>query len=51
MHTSFLMGKGYWDHIEGEHELSLVVPKRNALQELIKALIRDWNQGSQKAMY
>ena len=48
--TNFLMGKGYWDYIEGEHKLSPVVPEWNATPEKIKAL-KDWNQGYQKVMY
>ena len=49
---NFLMvEKGYWDYIEGEHKLPLVVPKENATpEEQIKAL-KDWNQGSQKVTY
>ena len=25
--TNFLMGKGYWEYIEGEHEEAPVIPK------------------------
>ena len=48
--TNFLMGKGYWDYIKGEHEIAPVVPERNNTPEQIKAL-KDWNQGSRKVMY
>ena len=36
--TNFLMGKGYWDYIEDEHEAAPIVPEQNATPEQIKAL-------------
>ena len=48
--TNFLVEKGYWDYIKGEHEIALVVSKENATHEQIKAL-KDQNQGSWKVMY
>ena len=48
--TNFLLGKGYSDYIEGEHEIAPGVPEWNATPEQIKAL-KDWNQGSRKVMY
>ena len=37
------MGKGYWEYIQGEHELHLaVLPAQNAMPKQIKAL-KDWN--------
>ena len=48
--TSFLMGKGYWDYIEGEHKTAPRVPNENPTAEQLKAF-KDWNQGSRKVMY
>ena len=47
--TNFLMGKGYWDYIEGEHETAPRVPNENPIAEQLKAF-KDWNQGSRKDM-
>ena len=48
--TNFLMGKGYWDYIEGEHETAPRVPEQHPTPEQLKAF-KDWNQGSRKVMY
>ena len=48
--TNFLMGKGYWDYIEGEHKTAPRVPDENLTTEQLKAF-KDWNQGSRKVMY
>ena len=48
--TNFLMGKGYWEYIEGEHEEAPRVPKNNPSAEQLKAF-KDWNQGARKVMY
>ncbi|MDM1593415.1 hypothetical protein [Escherichia coli] len=43
--TNFLMGKGFWDYVEGENENRLELPEENAIAADIKAL-KDWNQGA-----
>jgi hypothetical protein len=48
--TNFLMGKGFWDYVEGENEDPLELPKENATIVEIKAF-KDWNQGARKVMY
>ena len=48
--TNFLMGKGYWDYIEGEHQAAPRVPEQNPTAEQLKAF-KDWNQGARKVMY
>ena len=35
--TNFLMGKGYWEYIEGEHETAPNLPKQNVTAADIKA--------------
>ena len=48
--TNFLMGKGYWEYVEGEHEEAPELPEENPSAEQTKAM-KDWNQGSRKVMY
>ena len=48
--TNFLMGKGYWEYVEGEHEEAPELPEDNPFAEQTKAM-KDWNQGSRKVMY
>ncbi len=48
--TNFLMGKGFWDYVEGENEDLLKLPEENATIVKIKAF-NDWNQGACKVMY
>jgi hypothetical protein len=48
--TNFLMGKGFWDYVEGENEDPLKLPEENATVVEIKAF-KDWNQGARKVMY
>ena len=48
--TNFLMGKGYWEYIDGEHEEAPECPEEDASAKEIKAL-KYWNQGSRKVMY
>ena len=48
--TNFLMGKGYWKYVEGEHEEAPELPEENPSAEQTKAM-KDWNQGSRKVMY
>jgi hypothetical protein len=48
--TNFLMGKGFWDYVEGENEDPPKLPKENAIAIEIKAF-KDWNQGARKVMY
>ena len=35
--TNFLMGKGYWEYIEGEHEEAPVIQEENTTAAHIKA--------------
>jgi hypothetical protein len=48
--TNFLMGKGFWDYVEGENEDPPELPEENATAVEIKAF-KDWNQGARKVMY
>ncbi|MCO5599958.1 hypothetical protein L7F22_054065 [Adiantum nelumboides] len=48
--TNFLMGKGYWDYIDGNQEEMSDLPDVNPTAEQIKAF-KDWNQGVRKVMY
>jgi hypothetical protein len=48
--TNFLMGKGFWDYVEGENEDPPELPEEHATAEEIKAF-KDWNQGARKVMY
>ena len=48
--TNFLMGKGYWEYIDGDLEDAPKVPDTDAAVAKVKAL-KDWNQGSRKVMY
>jgi hypothetical protein len=40
--TNFLMGKGFWDYVEGENEDLPELPEENATAVEIKAF-KDWN--------
>ena len=44
--TNFLMGKGYWDYIEGDLEEAREIPEENATVAQIKAF-KEWNQWNQ----
>ena len=48
--TNFLMGKGYWELIEGDHETPPTVPEQHPAAKQLKAF-KDWNQVSRKVMY
>ncbi|MCO5557507.1 hypothetical protein L7F22_011072 [Adiantum nelumboides] len=48
--TNFLMGKDYWDYIDGNQEEMPELPDVNPTVEQIKAF-KDWNQGARKVMY
>ncbi|MCO5553994.1 hypothetical protein L7F22_007520 [Adiantum nelumboides] len=48
--TNFLMGKGYWDYIDGNQEDMPDLPDVNPTAEQIK-VFKDWNQGARKVMY
>ncbi len=48
--TNFLMGKGFWDYVEGENEDLPELLEENATTIEIKAF-KDWNQGVHKVMY
>jgi hypothetical protein len=45
--TNFLMGKGFWDYVEGGNEDPPELPEENATAVEIKAF-KDWNQGACK---
>ena len=47
---NFLMGKGYWEYIEGENEEVPQIPKQNATTAKFEAF-KDWNQGAMKVMH
>ena len=47
---NFLMGKGYWDYIEGDLEEAPEIPEENATTAQIKAF-KEWNQGARKVMH
>ena len=40
--TNFLMGKGYWEYIDGDQEEAPVIPKENPTAAKLKKL-KDWN--------
>jgi len=48
--TNFLMGKGFWEYVEGEHEEPPELPETDATAAEVKAL-KDWNQGARKVLY
>ena len=49
--TNFLMGKVYWEYIEGDHhETHPIVLEQHPIAKQVKAF-KDWNQGSRKVMY
>ncbi|MCO5557165.1 hypothetical protein L7F22_010724 [Adiantum nelumboides] len=48
--TNFLMGKGYWDYIDGNQKEMPDLPDVNPTAAQIKAF-KDWNQGAKKVMY
>lgn len=48
--TNFLMGKGYWEYIEGDQEDAPELPETNATAARVKAF-KEWNQGARKVMY
>ena len=48
--TNFLMGKGFWEYIDGDQEEAPELPEHNPTAAQIKAY-KEWNQGSRKVMY
>lgn len=48
--TNFLMGKGYWEYIQGDHVNAPEVRAQNPTVMQVKAA-KDWNQGARKVMY
>ncbi|MCO5559375.1 hypothetical protein L7F22_012974 [Adiantum nelumboides] len=48
--TNFLMGKGYWNYIDGNQEEMPELSNVNPTTEQINAF-KDWNQGARKVMY
>ncbi len=49
--TNFLMGKGFWDYVEGENEDPPELPEENATAVVEIKAFKDWNQGARKVMY
>ncbi|MCO5572250.1 hypothetical protein L7F22_026003 [Adiantum nelumboides] len=45
--TNFLIGKGYWEYIDGDQEEMPELPDENPTANEIKAF-KDWNQGARK---
>ena len=41
--TNFLMGKGYWEYIEGDLEEAQKIPEENATTTQIK-VFKDWQE-------
>ena len=48
--TNFLMGKGYWEYIDGEQEEAPELPEEGPTADEIKAY-KEWNQGARKVMH
>ena len=48
--NNFLMGKGYWEYMEGEHEEAPVILDENPTAAQVKAF-KDWNQGARKVLH
>ena len=48
--TNFLMGKGYWEYIDGDQMEAPKVPDENPTLADHKAS-KDWNHGARKVMY
>ena len=48
--TNFLMGKGYWEYIEGDLKNAPDLLETSASVTQVKAF-EDWNQGARKVMY
>ena len=48
--TNFLVGKGYRDYIDGEHEETPVLSEQNATPAQVKAF-KEWHQGAEKVMH
>ena len=42
--TNFLMGKGYWEYIEGDQVAPPQIREENATPIELK-VVKDWNQG------
>ena len=47
---NFLMGKGYWEKMEGDLEEAPEIPEENAIVAQIKAF-KDRNQGARKVLH
>ena len=48
--TNFLMGKGYWEYIDGEQEEALELLEEDPTTAEIQAY-KEWNQGARKVMH
>ena len=48
--TNFLMGKGYWEYIDGEQEEAPKLAEEDPTAAEIKAY-KEWNQGARKVMH
>ena len=47
---NFLMGKGYWEKMEGDLEEAPEIPEENATAAKIKAF-KDWNQWARNVLH
>jgi hypothetical protein len=48
--TNFLMGKGYWEYIDGELEMAPEILEEFPTGAEVKAY-KDWNKGTRKVMH
>ena len=48
--SNFLMGKGYWEYIEGNLEETPKILEENAIVAQIRAY-KVWNQGARKVLH
>ena len=48
--TNFLMGKGYWEYMDGEQEEAPKLPGEGPTVDEIKAY-KEWNQGARQVMH
>ncbi len=48
--TNFLMGKGFWEYIDGEMENAPELPEHNATTAQVKAF-KDWNKVARTVIY
>ena len=49
--TKFLMGKGYWEYIEGDQINAPKIPEQEATADADIKAFKEWNQGARKVMH